>query len=78
MNLTKMQHCALVAAIAAALFMMLALPVVFSMTAKMSPAFMEGGAPSTVGVVVHGVVFFLIFFGILCLLSRYVYSPLSA
>lgn len=68
MNLSRVGHCALVAVIAASLFVILSLPVTFSVTSKAFPSFIQMGAPSTVGVVAHAGVFLVVFFGLLCML----------
>ena len=70
MNLTLTQHCLLVAAIAASLFVILSLPVTFSVTSKAFPAFVQMNAPSGMGVISHGVLFFVILFGLLCALRK--------
>ena len=60
-NLTK--HNLIVAGFASVYFIIFSLPMVYALTSKAVPAFMDKSAPSLTGIVAHAVVLFLAMFG---------------
>jgi membrane-bound metal-dependent hydrolase YbcI (DUF457 family) len=53
------QHNLLVASFTAVYFIIFSLPIVYETTSKISSSFMQGGAPSVIGITIHALVAFL-------------------
>ena len=56
-DLTK--HNMIVAGFASVYFIIFSLPIVYETTSKISSSFMQGGAPSVIGITIHALVAFL-------------------
>lgn len=52
------QHNMIMAGLASTFFIIFSLPVVYSLTSKIAPAFMQGSSPSLVGITAHALVVF--------------------
>ena len=52
------QHNMIMAGLAATFFIIFSLPIVYSLTSKIFPSFMQGSSPSIVGITAHSIVVF--------------------